>query len=64
MWKNISDGETDGLVLMMMRDRRLHAVALTKEQAEMLDFVIAMPFAESKVYVGNKVTVKNGQIES
>ena len=64
MWKNISDGKSDGIVIMYMKDEELHAVALTQEQADMLDLSIAMPFMESKIYIANKVTVRNGKVIS
>ena len=63
-WNNISDGKTDGFVLMYMKNGLLRAVALTQEQADMLDISVEVPFVDSKVYILNKVNVVDGVIQT
>lgn len=48
---NLSDGTTNGIVLFYMKNGKLHPILLKEEQAQMLDFVIKTPFAESKMCV-------------
>lgn len=48
---NISDGTSDGIVFFYMKDKMLYPILINKEQAEMLDVVIAMPFKDYKLRV-------------
>jgi hypothetical protein len=41
---NLSDGNSDGIVLFYMKEGMLYPVLLNKDQAEMLDITIAAPF--------------------
>jgi len=50
-WTNISDGKSNGFVLFYMKDGMLHPVLLTKDQADMLDISIAIPFTEKPARV-------------
>lgn len=62
-YKNISDGESDGLGLVYMKDGKLHSVGLTQDQADMLDLTIGLPFAESGLLVLPVLNVKDGVIK-
>lgn len=50
-YKNLSDGESNGIVLFYMKNKMLHPVMITKDQVEMLDLVLAIPFKETKLIV-------------
>lgn len=50
-YKNLSDGVSDGIVLFYMKNKMLYPVMITKDQVEMLDLIIAVPFKESKLVV-------------
>lgn len=52
---NLSNGETDGIVLFYLKNGSLHPILLNEEQAIMLDMVIATPFAESKLRVAPSI---------
>ncbi len=60
--KNLSDGVRDGIAIFYMKDQKLHAVALTREQVDMLDIAIGIPFRKTELHVANKVSVENGVI--
>lgn len=47
---NMSNGKSDGLVLMYCKDGVIYPVALTQEQIEMLDMGIGM-FIQGKLNV-------------
>ena len=46
LWNNLSNGKSNGFVLFYMKDGMLHPVLLTKEQADLLDLSIILPFQE------------------
>lgn len=50
-YKNLSNGFSDGLVLFYMKDKMLHPVKITKDQAEILDFAIMFPFKETELII-------------
>jgi hypothetical protein len=50
---NMSDGTKDGLALFYIRDKTVYPVALTQEQVDMLDLVLAAALRTIKV-VENK----------
>lgn len=62
-FNNLSDGTTDGVVIFYMKKGMLHPVLLNKDQATMLDIVIAAPFAEEKMIIAptpvEHETIKN-----
>jgi hypothetical protein len=66
---NLSNGKTDGLILMYVKDGVTYPVALKESQLTMLDLVIAMPFKESPLTVifdkpqgeMNNLLVKDGE---
>ena len=51
-YKNLSNGTSDGVVLFYMKNQMLYPVLITKDQVEMLDFMIAAPFMNSAMQVG------------
>jgi len=48
---NLSDGNSDGIVLFYMKEGMLYPVLLNKDQVEMLDIAIAVPFMKSKLAI-------------
>ena len=50
-YKNLSDGVSDGIVLFYMKNRMLHPVMITKDQIEMLDLALVIPFKDSKLNI-------------
>ena len=56
-FKNLSDGTTDGVVLFYMKKGKLHPILLNKDQADILDLVISMPFS------GNKMVIDPNPVE-
>lgn len=56
MFRNLTtiQGKEDGIFIGYMKDGKFYTVALTKEQAELLDISIAVPFTDSKMYVDFK----------
>lgn len=50
-FKNLSDGTSDGFAVFYLKDGKLNTVALTQEQADMLDLCIQIPFQESGVRI-------------
>ena len=63
MFNNLSDGESNGIVLFYMRDKVLFPVALSEEQANALDLTISIPFHEKGIrVVKQKLNVKDGVI--
>jgi hypothetical protein len=64
MYKNLSDGKSNGIVLLYMQEGVLYPVALSEEQANALDLTISIPFHEKGVrVVKQSLNVKNGIIE-
>lgn len=41
-YRNLSNGETDGLALFYVKDKTSYPVYLTQEQADMLDMMVGM----------------------
>lgn len=50
-YNNLSNGYSDGVVIFYMRKGKLHPILLTEEQADILDFVIPMPFKEDRMHI-------------
>lgn len=48
---NLTDGKSDGLMILYVKDGTTYPVMLTEAQATMLDLVIAMPFQKEKMMV-------------
>ena len=64
MYKNLSDGKSNGIVLFYMQEGVLYPVALSGEQVEILDLSIALPFKEKGIrVVKQSLNIKNGIIE-
>lgn len=62
---NMSDGKSDGFVIMYCKDGIIYPVGLTKEQIEMLDISMGMCFQSGlKVFedkpIGQITTLKKG----
>ncbi len=51
---NMSDGKSNGMVLMYCNEGVIYPVALTQEQLEMLDMGIGMFFQGKLNVIGNK----------
>lgn len=59
-FQNLSNGQSDGVVIFYMKNGKLHPVALTKDQAQMLDIAISVPFKSSAMNViGSPVSYQN-----
>ena len=63
-YENLSNGTSDGIVLFYMKDGKLKPIALTKDQADMLDVSLKIAFGE-KIHVEIKtdINVKGGIIQ-
>ena len=46
---NLSDGKSDGIVIMYVKDGVVYPVALKKDQIEFIDFSIGMMFGKLSV---------------
>lgn len=48
---NLSDGQSDGFVIMYAKDKTIYPVALTKDQVEMLDMTLGIALSNEPVAV-------------
>ena len=60
---NLSNGESDGLVMFYMKDGKVKPIALNEDQYNMLDVTIgAIIFQPIACYSKYNVNIKNGVI--
>ena len=60
---NLSDGKKDGILILYMQGGKVKPVGMSKEQIQMLDFIIPTAFKKPiKVYKETNVNIINGII--
>lgn len=63
----MSDGKSDGLIFMYVRDGVIYPIAVKKENLEMIDLMIPTMIGEIKVVTckpqGNLVKIRGGNDE-
>ena len=52
--KNLSDGQSDGIVIMYCKNGTIYPVGLNKDQAEMLDLSLGICFQGNLQVFGDK----------
>ena len=64
-FENLSNGQSDGVVLFYMKGGKLMPIALNMEQAKLLDISITIPFKDDKMVVDSKsnINVVNGVLQ-
>ena len=61
---NLSDGVKDGILILYMQDGKVKPVGMSKEQMEMLDFIISTAFEKPiKIFKERNVYIINGIIK-
>lgn len=61
---NLSDGIKDGILILYMQDGKVKPVGMSKEQMQMLDFIIPSAFDKPiKVFKEINVNIVNGIIK-
>ncbi len=64
-YQNLSDGKSDGFILLYVQDGKVKPIGLTQDQASMLDLSLMFPFNENGVtiYKDQVVNIKDGVIK-
>lgn len=64
-YQNLSDGKSDGFIILYVKDGKVKPIGLTESQASMLDLSLMFPFKDKGViiYQDQVVNIKDGVIK-